>query len=117
MQKTTKGIRKWLSVRMAPVRRPTDEDLFVGEPLWSVVDRIFLVGSSRFNLRNHKDALRRVSRATGKGRAPSRPIPRKRDRLRGAHSRSELYFNEAMSITKRYFTSCLSMRSNASLIF
>jgi hypothetical protein len=27
------------------------------------------------------------------------------------------YFSELMSITKRYFTSCLSMRSKASLIF
>jgi CRISPR/Cas system CMR subunit Cmr6 (Cas7 group RAMP superfamily) len=28
-----------------------------------------------------------------------------------------VYFNELMSITKRYFTSCFNMRSKASLIF
>ena len=32
-------------------------------------------------------------------------------------TRAWTYFSELMSITKRYFTSCLNMRSKASLIF
>jgi ribosomal protein S27AE len=34
-----------------------------------------------------------------------------------AHQAAASDFNEAMSITKRYLTSCLSMRSHASFIF
>jgi len=34
-QKTVRGIKKWLSVRMARVFRRANEDLFVGAPVWS----------------------------------------------------------------------------------
>jgi hypothetical protein len=68
MQKTTSGMRKWLSVRIAPVRS---------------VSRIVLVRGSTFDLGHHKDATPLVSRSDQK-RGARRSDPAFAERKRRA---------------------------------
>ena len=49
MQKTIRGIRKWLSVRMAPVFHPTDEGLSAGAPVFHPTDEDLSAGTLVFH--------------------------------------------------------------------
>jgi hypothetical protein len=92
---------------MARAFDPTNEELFVGAPGCSRygIDGLGLCVS---NLRNHKDAAPRVSRNREEqlpGIADPHVLCTPATRIKA------IYFSELMSITKRYFTSLLSMRS------
>ena len=145
MQKTVSGIKKWLSVRVAEVLDRNDMDVWrlcvsslrnhkdAGHRVSRSDDPCFNPHEYGFP-RACPERSRRVSLLTG---VPSDKGPHEQVFVRGEEGQvlvagvivtwestnfnhpiaGQSYFNELMSITKRYFTSCFSMRSKASLIF